>query len=82
MCPFLSAFFSLLDVGMYALCFHTHTHTHRWGTQFDTPVVAAALKAANGGVDFPVGPFRQGEIDSRSVFETFIRREWPCPTSA
>eukprot|EP00802_Teleaulax_amphioxeia_P008441 Tamp_08450.p1 GENE.Tamp_08450~~Tamp_08450.p1 ORF type:complete len:541 (-),score=151.44 Tamp_08450:702-2324(-) len=50
--------------------------------QFDTPVVSAALKKANGGVAFPVKPFRQGEIDSRSVFESYIRREWPCPRAA
>jgi len=50
--------------------------------QFDTPVVRAALKKANGGVEFPVSPFRQGDIDSRSVFESYIRREWTCPTSS
>lgn len=50
--------------------------------QFDTPVVQAALKKANAGVAFPAGPFRQGEIDSRSVFESYIRREWVCPTAA
>ena len=50
--------------------------------QFDTPVVQAALKKANGGVEFPVSPFRQGDIDSRSVFESYIRREWTCPTSS
>jgi len=50
--------------------------------QFDTPVVTAALQKSNGGIAFPVKPFRQGEIDSRSVFESFIRREWPCPKAA
>jgi len=48
----------------------------------DTPGVSPALKKANGGVAFPVKPFRQGEIDSRSVFESYIRREWPCPRAA
>ena len=45
---------------------------------FDTPVMQAALAKANGGVAVPVSSFRQGDIDSRSVFESFIRREWPC----
>ena len=47
---------------------------------FDTPVMQAALAKANGGVAVPVSSFRQGDIDSRSVFESFIRREWPCPS--
>jgi hypothetical protein len=49
--------------------------------QFDTPVVEAALKRANGGVAMASKAYRQGDIDSRSVFESFIRRQWPCPTS-
>jgi hypothetical protein len=43
--------------------------------------VEAALKEANGGVAFPAAPFRQDEMDSRSIFETYIRDKWPCPTS-
>eukprot|EP00290_Baffinella_frigidus_P011167 CAMPEP_0180145142 /NCGR_PEP_ID=MMETSP0986-20121125/17459_1 /TAXON_ID=697907 /ORGANISM="non described non described, Strain CCMP2293" /LENGTH=564 /DNA_ID=CAMNT_0022089393 /DNA_START=72 /DNA_END=1766 /DNA_ORIENTATION=+ len=50
--------------------------------EFDTPHVAEALKTANAQWAVPTETYRVGEIDSRSVWETFMNQSWPCDSRA